>query len=94
MLSLNDVETAIEQIVRFLRSKYHIIHGAGVIRVIQEQRTTNVRRYKVYFYKETPKNTASPYEVYKAVVDYSTETPENRIKIISFSLYAHSRQPS
>lgn len=94
IVPLVNVETAIEEIIRYLRSTYSIVHRAGVIRVLQAPRTTGVRRYKVYFYKETPQNAASPYEIYKAVVDFSSETPENRIKVIEFGLYAHSRQVS
>jgi hypothetical protein len=56
-----------------------------VIAIYSSNGLTNVQRYIIYFFIRPSLTEA--YKVYKVVVDYNTETIENKIFINSFQLY-------
>lgn len=69
----------------YLRVSYTILDKSAIIKISQDSSFVgNVFRYVLYFFIAPQKN--SNYQVYRAVADYDTTTPEVRIFVIAFDL--------
>ena len=88
IIDLASIPANVDEIIKFLRAKYFTVLNSGLIRVVRSQRTSNVQRFRLYFFKELPNN----YELYRTVLDYNTETIQTKINVASFELYASNHQ--
>ena len=88
IIDLASIPANVDEIIKFLRAKYFAVLNSGLIRVVRSQRTSNVQRFRLYFFKELPNN----YELYRTVLDYNTETIQTKINVASFELYASNHQ--
>lgn len=88
IIDLASIPANVDEIIKFLRAKYFAVLNSGLIRVVRSQRTSNVQRFRLYFFKELPNS----YELYRTVLDYNTETIQTKINVASFELYASNHQ--
>jgi hypothetical protein len=86
LIPLSKSTPSIDEIVLYLRVSYAILDNSAVIKISQDSAFTgDVLRYVLYFFIAPQKN--SNYQVYRAIADYDTTTPEARIFIIAFDLF-------
>lgn len=91
VLDLNNLPSSVLDVIKFLRAKYTIIKNAGGLRIVKSTKTTTIQRFRVYFFNEKAN---SNYELYRAVLDYNTETVQTKFIVVSFELYANNHQLS
>lgn len=84
-----EVDT-IGEITVYLRATYSIVKKGDVIRVIEDLNTKSIKKYEIYFYVK--EDSAEPEKVYKVHIEYNQETPETRIKVLSFTLVFDGNQ--
>lgn len=89
IIDLNTIPSNVEDIIKYLRAKYSIIQNAGGLRIVRSTKTSNVQRFRIYFFSEKPNNN---YQIYRAVLDLNTETVQNKYFVASFELYADNHQ--
>lgn len=85
ILDLGNLPNYVDEIIKFIRAKYTVVVNAGGLRIVRSSKTSTVQRFRVYLFKETQQTS---YEIYRTVIDYSTETIQTRFNIISFEQYA------
>lgn len=88
IVELTNIDHSLENVIKYLRGKYYIIHNSGIIRIVSQPKTSTVHRYKIYFFKQIGSN----YHVYRAVVDYSTDLPQEKVNVVSFILYINNNE--
>ena len=88
----NPEPTSVDLTIKYLRAEEPIIENAAVLRIIQGQNTPTVVRWIIYFFREVTIRNQPSFELYRAIVDYNKQTPENRFFVISFVLFAQNGQ--
>jgi hypothetical protein len=50
IIDFNSLPSNVEDIIKFLRAKYTIIHNAGGLRIVRSTKTSNIQRFRIYFF--------------------------------------------
>lgn len=55
-------------IIKYIRSKYVIVHHAKILSIVQVLKTESVEKYRIYFFKEVMSPTGPTYQIFKCVI--------------------------
>jgi hypothetical protein len=81
IVNLTNVNSSIDEIIRYIRVNYLIILDSGVLKIVNTVSNSSlVARYVIYFYKESTPTTPY-YQIYKIIINRNTTTKQTSFNV-------------